>query len=89
MANKTKKTQAKKGTTTYKPTKIALGKDAKGKLHVLIGSRRIDSFKGEVVDRTERFWSQLKYLAIGKDKAGKFHLTSAREAAAKGYALVE
>lgn len=39
----------------YLPTRIGLGKDGKGKLHILIGSRRIEGFTGEVLDRGERF----------------------------------
>jgi hypothetical protein len=94
MTKNAKKPSPKKATKTatatptpgprYKPTAIALGVGENGKPKVLVGARRIAAFKGEIVDRAARYWSQLKYVKVGKGKDGRLHLTSARDAAAKG-----
>jgi hypothetical protein len=88
---KTPKKSMSKKVPTYKPTAVALVKDGKG-VKVLVGSRRIEKFEkggGEVLDRAAKYWSQLRYLRAAKTSAGKFVLTSARAAAARGLALVE
>ncbi len=76
---KTAKVETKK---SYKPTAIALVLDGK-KPSIIVGARRIAATKFEVVEKSERYWSQLSFLKIGKTAAGKFVLTTAREAAAK------
>lgn len=88
-----KKSKAKaERTTKYLPSMIGLVLDPKGKPAVLVGKRRIEAAteKGSKLAETRfLFWSQIKYVVVGKDKAGKLHLTTAREAAAKGYSAVE
>jgi hypothetical protein len=89
MANKSKSQTAKKSTskkTTYKPTEVAVARDAKGKLVLVVGSRRIAAHKGEILDKGKLYWSQLKYARLATDpKSGRVHLSTAREAAAKGW----
>ncbi len=84
------KTRKTKRTPKYitKPTLVAVGKDGKGRLKLLVGSRRITAFKGQLLAKGRRYWSQLKHLHIGKSKAGKVVLVSRRAAKAAGLELV-
>jgi hypothetical protein len=86
----TKKNRTKKAGRKYitKPTLVALVANRKGKPEVLVGARRIAAFKGEVLDKVERYWSQLKHLRIGRDKSGKLHLTTGRDAVARKLEVV-
>jgi hypothetical protein len=81
---KTKKSTSKKA-PTYKPSQVAVAKDGK-KLVLLVGARRIAKHKGEILDTGKLYWSQLKYARLATDpKSGKVHLSTARDAAAKGW----
>jgi hypothetical protein len=84
MAN-TKKTPKAKKTTTYKPTDVAVVKNEKGKLVLLVGARRIAKHKGTIIDTGKLYWSQLRYAVIATSKDGKAHLSTAREAGSKGW----
>ncbi len=88
----TKKTPRKrtpKYTTT--PTLVALIVNGKGKPQVVVGSRRVAAAteKGaKVVDSRKLYWSQIKHAVASKDGKGRFHLTSKREAAKKGFEVL-
>lgn len=75
-------------TTKYLPTVLGLVME-KGKPSIVVGKRRIEAAKGEVVDQHSVFWSQIRYWKVGKTAAGKYVLTTTREAAAKGHVVIE
>ncbi len=82
---KTPKKQTAKFVT--RPTLVALMSDGK----VVVGSRRVaaSAKRGhKVLDSKKLWWSQIQFAVPAKSKDGRLHLTTAREAAAKGMEVV-